>query len=139
MFISDIDVVFCSDYARQYAGVAETWGIKLGTRLPRGSNTVTKRGYPLYFADQEWKEPDRAAYMAALALHRPHSATVLDLEKPEQLSEVLDWAHEAAQYARRIIIIPKAHHIIDQLPHTVGGAEVVLGYSVRLLPFCGGR
>jgi len=92
----------------------------------------------LYFADQDWKRPNRPAYMAALARERPVMATVLDWEREEQLSEVLDWAEEAAQYVRRYVqIIPKVIGGIARLPKQVGGKDVVLGFSVPT-PFGGG-
>lgn len=86
--------------------------------------------YRPYFADQNWKRPNRTRYMAELAKYRPHMATVLDWERSDQLSEVLDWAGEAAQYVRQVVIIPKVHGGIDRLPRTIGRTEVVLGYSV---------
>ncbi|MBN1250086.1 MAG: hypothetical protein JXC32_20645 [Anaerolineae bacterium] len=86
--------------------------------------------YPIWFADQDWRKPNRAGYMTALAEHRPVQATVLDLEREEQLSEVLGWAEEAAQYVERVVIIPKAFGIIDRIPAHIASAEVVLGYSV---------
>ena len=85
---------------------------------------------PLWFADQAYHAPDRAAYMAALAGHRPRLATVLDLEREEQLPAVLDWAEEAAQHAGRVAIIPKCYGIIPALPRRIGSADIVLGYSV---------
>lgn len=68
--------------------------------------------------------------MAALAKHCPHMASVLDLERDDQVSEVLSWAEEAAQYASVVMIIPKVFGIIDRLPRRIGGADVRLGYSV---------
>jgi hypothetical protein len=82
------------------------------------------------FTDQDWKKPDRSAYMAALAEHRPQMATVLDWERDEQLGEVLDWAEEAAQFAAVVIIIPKVQGGVSRLPRRVAGAEIRLGYSV---------
>lgn len=82
------------------------------------------------FADQDWKNPNRAAYMAALVQHRPRMATVVDWEHDEQLPEVLGWAEEAAQYVETVIIIPKVLGGIPRLPRRIGGASVRLGYSV---------
>ncbi len=82
------------------------------------------------FADQDWKKPNRTAYMAALAQHRPRMATVLDWERDEQLPEVLEWAEEAAQYVEIVILIPKVQSGIPRLPRRIGGASVRLGYSV---------
>jgi hypothetical protein len=68
--------------------------------------------------------------MDYLARYRPTMATVLDLERADQLPEVLDWAAEAASWVEKVVIIPKVEGIVDQIPPTVAGSEVVLGYSV---------
>lgn len=57
-------------------------------------------------------------------------ATVLDLETPSQLIEVLDWTEEAAQYVDRVMLIPKATNVISTLPRRINGKEVILGFSV---------
>ena len=86
--------------------------------------------FPPEFVDQDWKRPDRAAYVAAVAQHRPRIATVLDWERDEQLPEVLAWAEDVAPFVERVIIIPKVTGGIPRLPRRIGGREVVLGYSV---------
>lgn len=85
---------------------------------------------PLYFADQDWRNPDRKRYMTEIARYRPEMASVVDLEREGQLPEVLDWAEEAAQYVQRVVIIPKVVGIAQRLPHRIGRSAVVLGYSV---------
>jgi hypothetical protein len=100
-------------------------GFLPGSQLP---DTVYVE--PLHFADQDWRRPDRATYMAALARYRPAMATVLDWERDDQLSDVLDWAEEAAQHAERVVVIPKVMGGVPRLPRRVGGRDVVLGYSV---------
>ena len=118
-------LIYCADGNRRFAEIAVNAGFLYGARLPA-------RGLPFapWFADQDWKKPNRKRYMAELATHRPTMASMLDLETPEQLAEVLSWSEEAAQYVARVMIIPKAHGIIDKLPHRIGAADVVLGYSV---------
>ncbi len=86
--------------------------------------------FPPEFVDQDWKRPDRAAYVAAVAQHRPRIATVLDWEHDKQLPEVLGWAEDVAPFVERVIIIPKVTGGIPRLPRRIGGREVVLGYSV---------
>ena len=86
--------------------------------------------FPPEFVDQDWKRPDRAAYVAAVAQHRPRIATVLDWERDEQLPEVLGWAEDVAPFVERVIIIPKVIGGVPRLPRRIGGREVVLGYSV---------
>jgi len=68
--------------------------------------------------------------MAALAQHKPHIASVLDWERQEQLSDVLQWAEEAAQHVDVVMLIPKVQGGVEQLPRTIGGKPVRLGYSV---------
>lgn len=119
-----LEVVYCADGNPRMAEIALDAGMLYGAQLP---NSVA---YRPYFVDQDWRAPDRARYMAALAEHRPHMATVLDLERWSQLDEVLSWATEAAQHVQTVVIIPKAHGIIAELPRTIGSATVRLGYSV---------
>lgn len=118
------ELIYCAGKNQRFEAVAHAAGYRIGVQLP---NTVY---HPIYFADQDWKRPDRGRYMAALAQHRPHMATVLDLERPDQLSDVLSWAEEAAQYVRQVLIIPKYSGAVDHLPRVIGGGAVVLAYSV---------
>ncbi|HEU5088544.1 MAG TPA: DUF6610 family protein, partial [Roseiflexaceae bacterium] len=118
------ELVYCAGKNARYAAVAIAAGFRYGAQLP-----CTTYG-PVWFADQDWKRPDRTRYMAALAAHRPAMATVLDLDQPEQLADVLSWAEEAAQYVERVLIIPKYSSAVDAIPRRIGGADVVLAYSV---------
>lgn len=119
-----MEIIYCGGGNPAFASIAIEAGFRYGSRLPE-----TVYG-PLYFADQDWCNPDRVAYMAALAKHRPYMASVLDLEQPAQLNEVLDWAEDAAQYVEVVMIIPKYTRAIESLPRTIGGKAVRLGYSV---------
>lgn len=121
---SPIELIYCAGKNRVFESIARDAGFLLGARLPA---TVY---HPIHFADQEWRKPDRIAYMAALECHRPAMATVLDWERGNQLSEVLEWAEEAAQWVERVLIIPKVHAGIDRLPRRVGGKDIVLAYSI---------
>ena len=117
-------LIYCGGGSPRLVRIALDAGFRYGVRLP---DTVYG---PLYFADQDWKRPNRAAYMAALALHRPVMATVIDWERDEQLPDVLDWAEEAGQHVERVLIVPKVTGGIPRLPRRVGGKDVVLAYSV---------
>lgn len=125
---SGVTLVFCADGNPRHARAAVAAGWRYGVRLPaRGM----LKGEPVHFADQDWRRPDRAAYFAALALHRPALATVLDWEQPEQLPEVLSWAEEAAPLVTEaVLIVPKVSGKIGLLPRSVGGKEVRLAYSI---------
>ena len=118
------ELIYCAEGNRALAGIAIEAGFRYGAQLP---GTIY---FPLFFADQDWRKPNRAAYMAALEKHRPVMATVLDWERPEQLPEVLNWAEEAAQHVERVLIVPKVVGGIGQIPRRIGGRDVILAYSV---------
>jgi len=119
------ELIYCAAGNERLARTAIRYGYTYGAQLPATTYA------PVQFVDQNWKNPDRAKYMAALAQHKPRLATVLDWEQPEQLDEVLSWADEAAQHVTEaVIIIPKVFNAIHQLPQTIRGKQVRLGYSV---------
>lgn len=118
------DIIYCANNEK-YARIVAEYGVKHGLRLP------AKSRYPAFFADQDWKNPDRQAYIESLRRVQPNIATVLDWEQPEQLNEILSWAEEAASIvSEAVIIIPKVHCGISRLPRVIGGKQVRLGYSV---------
>lgn len=117
-------LIYCADGNKDRAETAIKFGFEYGAQLP---NTIY---FAPYFVDQDWENPRRSAYMAALEKYKPSMATVLDLERMDQLDEVLSWAEEAAQFVEQVLIIPKVFSIIPLLPHSIqGDVEVVLGYS----------
>lgn len=117
-------IIYCAGGNRRFYEISKAAGFGYGVRLP---DTVYG---PLYFADQNWKRPDRKKYMAALARHKPKMATVLDWEREDQLPEMLSWAEEAAQHVEQVLLIPKVPDGVKQLPRCINGKEVVLAYSV---------
>lgn len=121
---TSIEIIYCGGGNQVFAPIAIDAGFLYGAQLP---NTVY---YPLHFADQDWKKPNRQAYMNALKKERPFMASVLDFERMEQLSEVLNQAEEAAQFVEVVMLIPKVFGGIAKLPRTIGGKPVRLGYSV---------
>jgi len=117
-------LIYCAGKNKRFSDIALSAGFELGAQVPC---TVY---HDLYFCDQDWKNPNRIAYMSALAKYKPHMATVLDWERQDQLKEVLDWAEDAAQYADNILIVPKVQRGISQLPRSIGGKPIILAYSV---------
>lgn len=118
------DLIYCAGGNARFAKIAIDAGFLYGAQLPC---TIY---YPIYFADQNWKNPDKEKYMMALREHKPHMASVLDLEKENQLPEVLEWAEEAAVFVEVIMIIPKVFGIIPKLPRQINGKQIRIGYSV---------
>lgn len=117
-------LIYCADGNPRYAQIAIDAGFLYGAQLPN------KIYFDPYFVDQNWKKPDRERYIAALAQHRPHIASVIDWEHEEQLDEVLSWAEEVAQFVGVVVLIPKVQGGIARLPREIGGKQVRLGYSV---------
>lgn len=117
------ELIFCGGNNAKFAEIAILTGYHYGAQLPCTTYA------PLYFADQNWKNPNRTAYMSALEKHRPYIASVIDWESMGQYAEVLSWAEEAAQYVKVVMIIPKVSGI-QTLPRKIGSAAVRLGYSV---------
>lgn len=123
--MGSLALVYCAGGNPEFRRIAHEAGFLNGARLP---DTVYNP--PLYFADQNYHNPDRVKYMAAIAEHKPIMATVKDWEQEEQREEVFSWAEEIAQWVERIIIIPKVPGTLDRIPNQIGGKEIVLGYSV---------
>jgi len=117
-------LVFCGGKNRTFAEIAIAAGFRYGAQLPCSTYA------PVYFADQNWKNPNRSAYMAALSYHRPAMASVIDWEYPDQLEEVMSWAKSAALFVNIVMIIPKVSGGVPSLPRSIDGKEVRLGYSV---------
>lgn len=118
-------LIYCASGGKKFADAAVEMGWKYGAKLP---HTVYHRPF---FADQDWKKPDRKKYFDALRLHCPEVATVLDLEREDQFEEVMDWANEASEIVGgTVIIIPKISGVIDRIPEEINGKKVVLGFSV---------
>jgi len=121
-------LIYCAGGNKKFAEIAIRSGYLYGSQLPK-----EKLYFPIYFADQNWKKPDRLRYMQALKRNRPHTATVLDLERKNQIREVLSWAEEASQYCDEIVVIPKVDGIIKKIPHQINKKSVILGFSVPTL------
>lgn len=119
-----LELVYCASGNKRFAEIAIRHGFLYGAQVPA---TVY---FDPWFCDQDWKAPNRERYMTALRQHKPHMASVLDLEQPEQFDEVLGWAEEAAQWVEVVMIIPKVFGIVERLPRAVGGKPIRLGYSV---------
>lgn len=118
-------LIYCADGNKRFMQIACDAGFMAGAQLPN------KVYHNLYFADQNWKKPNMDRYIAALKKERPALATVIDIEREEQLAEALNWAESAAPHiTEAVILIPKVCGIIPQIPEVIGGRPVRLGYSV---------
>jgi hypothetical protein len=118
-------LIFCACNNKYYAEIAISEGYYYGAQLP--CNVAYKQ---VYFADQNWKNPNKTLYITEIKKYKPEMATVIDLEFSYQKDEVISWAEEISPYVSIIIIIPKIHNIICELPREINGKEIRLGYSV---------
>lgn len=121
----EVKIIYSGGGNRIATKITESMGILHGAQLP---DVIYNE--KLFFADQNWKDPNRQIYMQALEKHKPTMATVLDLEREDQLDDVLDWAKEASQHVEQVIIIPKYSGAIKTIPESINGKPIVLGYSV---------
>ncbi len=119
-----MELIYCGAGNKKYADIAVKEGFHFGAQLP---GQVT---HELYFADQNWKKPNKLKYFEYVERYRPKLATVLDLERPEQFDEVLDWADTISFFVEEVIIIPKFSGSIKSIPKKINSANVRLGYSV---------
>lgn len=123
---SKVDLIYCSNGNYTLQKISMNCGFKFGLKLPYRKILDE----PLYFADQDWKSPNRYKYMSYVHKYQPRVATVLDLEHRNQLSEVLSWTEEISLIVESIVIIPKCTGVIGKLPKIVNGKKIILGYSV---------
>lgn len=117
-------LIYCAGGSKRYASIAIENGFKYGAKLP---STVY---FPVYFADQDWKSPNRERYIQALWKEKPYIASAIDWTHLGQLEEVLSWAEDIAGICEKIMIIPKVHGGTSMLPKKINGKQIVLGYSV---------
>lgn len=117
-------LIYCAGGNPRFYEIATAVGFLYGAQLPE-----TIYG-PLYFADQNWKNPNLERYVSAVAQHHPVMASVLDWERDEQLPEVLVWAEAVAPFVETIMIIPKVIGGTHRIPNTIAGKPIRLGYSV---------
>lgn len=126
-----IELIYCAGGNARFAEIAVRHGFLYGAQLP--ATTYEE----VYFADQNWRAPDRERYMGAIRRlnylqdARVQIATVLDWEHEWQYPFVLAWAEElAAIVARAVLIIPKIPGTIERIPDAIGGRVIRLAYSV---------
>lgn len=130
---TDIEIIYCGALNKYITPIAHETGFLIGVQLPNSKSSkkcIEKLGVGLHFADQNWKKPDRQAYMKDVEILRPKVATVLDYERPSQWDEVMSWAEEITRYVETVIIIPKVYDCISDIPEVINGKPVRLGYSI---------
>lgn len=100
---------------------AQSAGWKLGLR----SCGKYKAHQHMAMIDNEWKNYDHAKHLETVRRNKPLLCTARDIEQIEQLPEILEQARELAQYAGRVLLIPKCRIPLEELPENYW-----LAYSV---------
>ena len=119
-----MNLIYCGGGGKRYSTIAVENGYLYGARLPSSIN------HELFFADQDWKNPNFDRYLDEVKKHRPKWATILDWERQEQRDEVFKWAESIAPHVDCVLFIPKFPEAIKQIPESIGDTNVILAYSV---------
>lgn len=121
-----VQIIYCSSGNYILQNIAENYGFEYGLRLPYNKSNDKQ----LYFADQDWKNPNKNLYIHQVSIYKPKLATIMDIEHRFQLNDALDWGNKISHFVETIIMIPKCTGIINKLPRQINGKNVILGYSV---------
>jgi hypothetical protein len=121
-----VEVIVCLGNNKDVYEIIRRTGLRYGCRLPED----TPDGDGVYFADQNWKKPNLDNYLRSIQKHKPHIATVIDIESEPLFDEAMRWAYAISNHVRQIIMIPKIESAIERIPYEINGSEIVLGYSV---------
>lgn len=89
----------------------------------------------LAFLDNPYRLYDHDEHAAMVREFRPKYATTRDAMSEEQcaaagieyypIEQIIEWAHELDEHADNVIVIPKYHEAVEQIPE-----QFVLGYSI---------
>jgi hypothetical protein len=112
-------LVFCAGNSARWAEIA------IGAGMAYGCRSDYRPTHPVTFADLNWRTPDLDAHLAFVRQHRPHLAVAPDVLSLDALPRTLAYAERLAEYAQRVIVVPKCPGVVAQLPEWI-----VIGYSV---------
>ena len=81
------------------------------------------------FLDIDWKNYDFVRHLAAVRDTKPLITVARDIERMSQIESVLREAEQLAQYASRVVIVPKAIRLASIMESEIP-TNYLLGYSV---------
>ena len=67
-----IPLIYCARGNKRFMQIAVNAGFLYGGQLP---GTIYLNIAPLYFADQNWKNPQKEKYFAAIAEYKPFQSS----------------------------------------------------------------
>ena len=114
-------LVYCAGRGGRFADIAVAAGFVYGCR------SDYKPSHLVGFADLDWKVPDLREHRSFVREHAPTFAVAPDVTDLDDMCWTLRYAETLAQWAERVIIVPKCAGLIPCLPHE---PWLMLGYSV---------
>lgn len=120
------ELIFCANGNKRFAEIAIDAGFTYGAQMPG------KVYFKPEFIDLDPKRPpDQWTYVSKLRRFRPRMATVHDWHDGRSFTEIMLRAEEITEYVTEsVIIIPKVPGTIPEIPRTINGRRVILGFSV---------
>lgn len=85
---------------------------------------ATMEGHEVLFIDNDYKQYDHAKHLDVVAQFNPKYATVLDIERVQDIDKILRFAEDIAKFTENVIVIPKVD-CIAEIPE-----QHMLGYAV---------
>ena len=127
-----MDIIYCAGANRTFMQIALDAGYLLGVRSDRNDY-----GFPISFADINYKQPDFERHLKAVARLKPRYAVVPDLseieDSEEDVTRAVKQADQLGAYCEFPLIVPKRsgqlrfipqdYPIAYSVPTTYGGAK----------------
>ena len=116
-------------HGRSVQRIASDLGWRPGARY---TNLRDIRGLPFAdygFLDIHWKKYNFSQHIRAAEIHRPLFTVARDVESLADLHSILREAEQLREYARHVIIVPKAIEFVGKIERLIP-KEYVLGFSV---------
>ena len=121
-----MDVIYCAGGGKILADIAIQEGFLYGSRsddvreIPRCNGLI----------DINWKKYNWEDHLAAVKKHKPKYAVVPDIENIKSLEKAMKMAKDLEGFCQRVIIVPKRHGIISNIPQKyIIGISVPTSYS----------
>lgn len=120
-----MDVIYCAGGNKKLAEIAIAQGFLYGSRSD-DIRDIRCNG----MIDINWKNYNWINHLAAVEEHRPKYAVVPDIFDINELARLMEQAKSIEKLKSKVIIVPKAHKILENIPDNwVIGISVPSSYS----------
>ncbi|NLE89805.1 MAG: hypothetical protein GX602_02530, partial [Dehalococcoidales bacterium] len=110
--ITMMDLIYCAGGNTKLAKIAIEEGFLYGSRSD-DIRDVHCNG----LIDIKWENYDWIDHVCKVKSHRPKYAVVPDILSVDKLPHALSKAEELEPYCGKVIIVPKVHGLISQIPN----------------------